>query len=75
MQEKKIVASWHEILATGCIHALPKASNLFDGVACRTAFHFVLVVDFGFGVARLFFVAVEEELDLDSVCFAWEESA
>ena len=72
MQEKNIVTSWHEILATGCIQAPPKASNLFHGVARRTAFHFVLDVDFGFGAAELFFVAVEEDLDFESVCFVTE---
>jgi hypothetical protein len=69
MQEKNIVISWHEILATGCIQAPPKASNLFRGVACRTAFHFVLDVDFCLGIARLFLASVEEELDFESVCF------
>jgi hypothetical protein len=77
MQEKNIVTSWHEILATGCIQAPPKASNLFHGVACRAAFHFVLDVDFCFGVAKLFFVAVEEEFDFEGVCFTpvFEEAA
>jgi len=77
MQEKNIFTSWHEILATGCIQAPPKASNLFHGVARRAAFHFVLDVDFCFVVDELFFVAVEEELDFESICFvpACEESA
>jgi hypothetical protein len=77
MQEKNIVTSWHEILATGCIQAPPKASNLFYGVACRAAFHFVLEVDLCFDVAKLFFVAVEEEFDLEGECFAavFEEAA
>jgi len=77
MQEKNIVSSWHEILATGCIQAPPKASNLFHGVARRTAFHFILDVDFCFVAAELFSFAVEEELDFENVCFvpACEEAA
>jgi hypothetical protein len=70
MQEKNTVISWHEIVATGCIQAPPKASNLFHEVACRTAFHFVLDVDFCFGVARFLLVAFEEESDLEGACFA-----
>jgi hypothetical protein len=68
MQEKNIFTSSHEILATGCIQAPPKASNLFHGVACRTAFHFVFDVDFCFVVAKFLFVGVEEEFE--SPCFA-----
>jgi hypothetical protein len=40
---KNIFTSRHEILATGCIQALPKASNLFHEEAYRVAFFFVLV--------------------------------
>jgi hypothetical protein len=66
MQEKNIITSWHEILATGCIHTPPKASNLFHGVACRTAFHFVLDVDFCFGAAGFFFVVIADEVDFET---------
>jgi hypothetical protein len=67
---EKIFTSWHEILATGCIQAPPKASNLFHGVACLAAFHFVLEVNFCFVGAKLFFVVVEDEYDFESACFA-----
>jgi len=70
MQEKNIFTSWHEILATGCIQAPPKASNLFHGVACRAAFYFVLDVAFFFVVAKFSFVVVEEGFDFESPCFA-----
>jgi hypothetical protein len=55
---KIIIRSRLEILATGCIQALPIASNLFNQVAGTTVFHFDLVV---FVVAFLF-VAAEAEL-------------
>jgi hypothetical protein len=76
-KRKNIITSWHEILATGCIPAPPKASNLFHGVACRAAFHFVLDVDFCFGGPKLFLIDVEEEFDFEGVCFApvFEEAA
>jgi hypothetical protein len=67
-KRKNIDTSWDEILATGCIPAPPKASNLFRGVACRTAFHFVLDVDFCVGDAELLFVAVAVEVDFETEC-------
>jgi hypothetical protein len=69
-QRKNILTSWHEILATGCIQAPPKASNLFHRVACRAAFHFVLKTDFRFVVVELFFVVAEEGFDFERACFA-----
>ena len=51
----------HEILATGCIRALAKASNLFREVAYRAATCFVLeleLVDFAFA----FLAVVLEEV-------------
>jgi hypothetical protein len=70
MQEKNIFTPWHEILATGCIQAPPKASDLFHRVARRAAFHFALNANFCFGAAKFFFGEVEEELDFGSACFA-----
>ena len=64
-----IFTSWHEILATGCILPLPKASNLFHGVASRAAFHFVLGVAFCFVAVDFFFVVIEDGLDFEVVCF------
>jgi hypothetical protein len=61
---KIIFASRHEILATGCIHALPKASNLFSEVAHRAAFRFVLELALFDFVLEFFAVAVVDGLDL-----------
>jgi hypothetical protein len=60
--EKNAVTSRHEILATGCIQAPPKASNLFHGVASLAAFHFVLEVVFCFFEVGLFLDDVEDAL-------------
>jgi hypothetical protein len=67
---KNIVVSQHEILATGCIQALLKASNLFHGVAFRAAFYFVLDVVFCFFVVEVFFGAIEDVLPFVRACFA-----
>jgi hypothetical protein len=53
----KFFTSWHEILATGCIQALPKASNLFHEEAYRVAFFFVLVVEVDLAAPELFLLA------------------
>lgn len=67
--EKNAVTSRHEILATGCIQAPPKASNLFHRVASRAAFHFVLDVGFCFIEVELFLGAVEDALAFADACF------
>ena len=79
--EKNIFTSQHEILATGCIEALPKASNLFRGVASLAAFHFILDVGFCFFRVDVFFGVVDEVPTFDvarfvSVCAeaAWTEA-
>jgi len=71
----------HEILATGCIRALAKASNLFREVASLAAFHFILDVGFCFLRADVFFGVVDEVPTFDvarfvSVCAeaAWTEA-
>jgi hypothetical protein len=60
--------SRHEILATGCIQALPMASTLFGKVAHRVALCFFLdgaPVD----LALAFFAVVgAEEADLETEC-------
>ena len=61
--------SQHEILATGCIQALPKASNLFRGVAFGVAFHFILDVAFCFFRSKVFFDIVEDAAVFEVVCF------
>jgi hypothetical protein len=67
--EKNIFTSQHEILATGCIEALPKASNLFRGVASLAAFHFILDVGFCFFRVDVFFGVVDEVPAFDAPCF------
>jgi hypothetical protein len=59
---KNFFTSRHEILATGCIQAPPKASNLFHGVASLAAFHFVLEVVFCFFEVEPFLDAIEDAL-------------
>ena len=63
-----VFASRHEILATGCIQALPKASNLFHEEAYRVAFFFVLVVEFGFAAFELFLLVVDDPLAFEAAC-------
>jgi hypothetical protein len=67
--EKNILISRHEILATGCIQAPPKASNLFHGVADRAAFHFNAEAVFFFADGEIFFPGVEATLDFDAEDF------
>jgi hypothetical protein len=68
--EKNAVTSRHEILATGCIQAPPKASNLFYGVASLAAFHFVLEVVFCFFEVEFLLDDVEGALVFEDACFA-----
>jgi hypothetical protein len=61
--------SRHEILATGCIQALPMASTLFGKVAHRVALRFFLDVA-SVDLALAFFAVVGAEgADLESECF------
>ena len=73
--------SQHEILATGCIQPLLKASNLFRGVAFGVAFHFVLDGAFCFFPSEVFFDVAEDAPVFGVVCFgsactkvAWAEA-
>jgi hypothetical protein len=67
--QKNMDMSRHGILATGCIHALPKASNLFHWVVFRAAFPSVLdAVVWFFDVEFFFVVGVEERLDFAVGC-------
>jgi hypothetical protein len=59
----------HEILATGCIQALPKASNLFHEEAFSVAFYFVLEVAICFFVEELFFIGAEDGFVFKFECF------
>jgi hypothetical protein len=66
---KNIFTSWHEILATGCIQALPMASNLFCGVAHRVAPRFFLeAMLFVFAFRFIDFVRADVP-DFDPECF------
>jgi hypothetical protein len=75
--EKNILISRHEILATGCIQAPPKASSLFDRVADRAAFHFNPEAVFFFADGEVFCPGVEATLGFDVEYFgsAWVEGA
>jgi hypothetical protein len=62
---KNIFVSWHEILATGCIQALLKASTLFGQVAHRVAFRFFLDAPFAVFALDLFAVVRTEATDFE----------
>ena len=59
----------HEILATGCLEALPKARTLFRRVAFLAAFHFILDGVIDFFKVEVFFGVVEEPPAFDAPRF------
>src|ERR1700729_1627099 len=69
---RNIFTYQHEILATGCIQALPKASNLFHEETYRVAFFFILVAELSSASLELFLLVAlpeaEDVTDFEFLC-------